>query len=63
MSYSAQTHLVYIPVIDVPTIWVDLLHNGSKVKYIEGFFTVQGIIPDETYDANDARRLFGPVPD
>ena len=38
MSYSPQTQLVYIPVIDVPTIWVDLLHNGSKVKYVEGFF-------------------------
>ncbi|MGO9934557.1 MAG: PQQ-binding-like beta-propeller repeat protein, partial [Steroidobacteraceae bacterium] len=63
MSYSAQTHLVYIPVIDVPTIWVDLLHNGSKVKYIEGFFTVQGIIPDDTYDPGDAKRLFGPVPE
>jgi quinohemoprotein ethanol dehydrogenase len=63
MSYSAQTHLVYIPVIDVPTIWVDLLHNGSKVKYIEGFFTAQGIIPDDTYDAKDAARVYGPVPD
>jgi quinohemoprotein ethanol dehydrogenase len=63
MSYSAQTHLVYIPVIDVPTIWVDLLHNGSKVKYIEGFFTAQGIIPDDTYDSKDATRLFGSVPD
>ena len=62
MSYSAQTRLVYIPVIDVPTIWVDLLHNGSKIKYIEGFFTAQGIIPDETFDASDAKRLFGPVP-
>jgi quinohemoprotein ethanol dehydrogenase len=62
MSYSAQTRLVYIPVIDVPTIWVDLLHNGSKIKYIEGFFTAQGIIPDDTYDAQDAQRLFGPVP-
>ncbi|MEA3141566.1 MAG: quinohemoprotein ethanol dehydrogenase [Gammaproteobacteria bacterium] len=63
MSYSSQTHLAYIPVIDVPTIWVDLLHNGSKVKYVEGFFTVQGIIPDDTYDAKDATRLFGAVPD
>jgi quinohemoprotein ethanol dehydrogenase len=63
MSYSAQTHLAYIPVIDVPTIWVDMLHNGSKVKYVEGFFTVQGIIPDDTYDSKDATRLFGPVPD
>ena len=63
MSYSLQTHLAYIPVIDVPTIWVDLLHNGSKLKYVEGFFTVQGIIPDDTYDSKEATRLFGPVPD
>ncbi len=63
MSYSPQTHLVYIPVIDVPTIWVDLLHNGSKVQYIEGFFTAQGLIPDATYDSQDSTRLFGPVPD
>jgi quinohemoprotein ethanol dehydrogenase len=63
MSYSAQTHLVYIPVIDVPTIWVDLLHNGSKVKYVEGFFTVNGIIPDDTYDSKESARLWGPVPD
>jgi len=63
MSYSAQTRLVYIPVIDAPTIWIDLLHNGSKVKYIEGFFTVQGLIPDDTYDAKDSARLYGRVPD
>jgi quinohemoprotein ethanol dehydrogenase len=63
MSYSPQTHLVYIPVIDVPTIWIDLLHNGSKVNYIEGFFTAQGVIPDATYDAKDVARVFGPVPD
>ncbi len=63
MSYSAQTHLVYIPVVDVPTIWVDLLHNGSQVHYIEGFFTAQGLIPDDTYDSKDATRMYGPVPD
>jgi quinohemoprotein ethanol dehydrogenase len=63
MSFSSQTRLVYIPVIDAPTIWIDLLHNGSQVKYIEGFFTVQGLIPDDTYDAKDSARLYGPVPD
>jgi quinohemoprotein ethanol dehydrogenase len=63
MSYSTQTRLVYIPVIDVPTIWVDLLHNGSKVPYVEGFFTAQGLIPDATYDSKDATRVYGPVPD
>ena len=40
MSYSRQTGLVYIPVLDVPNIWVDMLHNGGSVKFVEGFFTV-----------------------
>jgi quinohemoprotein ethanol dehydrogenase len=62
MSYSSQTHLVYIPVIDVPAVWVDLLHNGGSVKYIDGFFSVNGIIADDTYDAEDLKRLYGPVP-
>ncbi len=63
MSYSGATHLVYIPVIDVPSVWVDLLHNGGTVKYIDGFFTVNGVIPDDTYDAADLARLYGPLPD
>jgi hypothetical protein len=28
-----------------------MLHNGGRLKYLEGFFTVQGIFPDDTYDA------------
>jgi len=63
MSYSAQTHLVYIPVIDVPSVFVDMLHNGGQVKFLDGFFTVNGIFPDETYDAADLKRLYGPLPD
>jgi quinohemoprotein ethanol dehydrogenase len=63
MSYSAQTHLVYIPVVDVPAVWVDLLHNGGSVKYIDGFFTVNGIIVDDTYDAEDMKHLYGPLPE
>ncbi len=62
MSYSPETHLVYIPVIDAPSVWVDLPHNGGTVKFIDGFFTVNGIIADDTYDAADLRRLYGPVP-
>jgi quinohemoprotein ethanol dehydrogenase len=62
MSYSVRTHLVYIPVIDVPAIWVDLLHNGGAVKFIDGFFTVNGVIVDDTYDAESVKRLFGPLP-
>jgi quinohemoprotein ethanol dehydrogenase len=63
MSYSAKTHLVYIPVLDVPSVWVDMLHNGGQVKFIDGFFTVNGIFPDDTYDAADLKRLYGPLPD
>ncbi len=63
MSYSAQSHLVYIPVIDVPSVWVDLLHNGGQVKFLDGFFTVNGIFPDDSYDAADLKRLYGPLPD
>jgi quinohemoprotein ethanol dehydrogenase len=63
MSYSAQTHLVYIPVIDVSAVWIDMLHNGGTMKYLDGFFTVQGIFPDDTYDAAALKKLYGPVPD
>jgi len=62
MSYSAQTHLVYIPVLDVPSVWVDMLHNGGEVKFLDGFFTGNGIFPDDTYDAADLKRLYGPLP-
>jgi quinohemoprotein ethanol dehydrogenase len=63
MSLSAQTHLVYIPVIDAPAVWVDMLHNGGEVKYLDGFFTANGILADDTYDAADLKRLYGAVPD
>ena len=63
MSYDPRTHLVYIPVIDVPAVWVDLLSNGGSVKYIDGFFTVNGVIVDDTYSAEDLKSLYGPLPD
>jgi quinohemoprotein ethanol dehydrogenase len=63
MSYSLTTHLVYIPVLDVPNIWVDMAGNGGSVKYIDGFFTVNGIMPDDTYNASDLRGMFGPLPE
>jgi len=62
MSYSLQTHLVYIPVLDVPNIWVDMARNGGSVKYIDGFFTVNGIMPDAFYAPSDLRGMFGPLP-
>jgi quinohemoprotein ethanol dehydrogenase len=63
MSYSEQTRLVYIPVIDVPSVFVDLLHNGGAVKFLDGFFTVDGIFPDDSYDPKDLKRLYGPLPE
>ncbi|HMD73492.1 MAG TPA: PQQ-dependent dehydrogenase, methanol/ethanol family [Steroidobacteraceae bacterium] len=63
MSYSLQTRLVYIPVIDQPAVWVDMLHNGGSVKFIDGFFTVNGIYPDDTYNAEDVKKFYGPLPD
>ncbi len=63
MSFDPRTGLVYIPVIDAPAVWVDLRHNGGAVKFLDGFFTVNGIIPDNTYDAGDLRRQFGPLPE
>ena len=63
MSLSARTHLVYIPVLDVPSVWVDMVHNGGAVKFLDGFFTVNGIFPDDAYDAADLKPLYGPLPD
>ena len=63
MSLSAQTHLVYIPVIDAPAVWIDMLHNGGEMKFLDGFFTANSVVTDDTYAAADLRRLYGPVPE
>jgi quinohemoprotein ethanol dehydrogenase len=63
MSLSGQTHLVYIPVVDTPSVWVDLTHNGGALKFLDGFFTTNGIFADDSYDAADLKRLYGPLPD
>ena len=62
MSYSLDTHYVYIPTIDAPNIWVNLATNGGRVKYVDGFFTVNGITPDDTYDPKSLKSLYGPLP-
>lgn len=62
MSYDRITHYVYIPAIDAPNVLVDLERNGGAVKFLDGFFTVNGIIPDDTYDAKSLAPLFGPLP-
>lgn len=62
MSYDPRTGYVYIPTIDASNIWVNIDRNGGAVKYVDGFFTVNGITPDETYDARSLMHLFGPLP-
>ena len=63
MSYSPKTHLMYIPVLDLPAVWVDLAHNGGAVTYLDGYFTGNGIFPDDSYDAADLKEIYGPLPD
>jgi hypothetical protein len=43
MSFNPRTGLVYIPAIDVPSVWVDLLHNGGQIRFINSFFTAIGV--------------------
>ncbi len=63
MSYDAKTGLVYIPVIDAPNVMFDLTATGGALKFLEGFFTVGGFIPDDTYDAAAMKRVYGDLPD
>ncbi len=62
MSYDPSTKLVYIPVIDVPSVWFDLQHNGGAVTYSNGFFTILGLFPDENYSPADLDELYGKLP-
>jgi quinohemoprotein ethanol dehydrogenase len=50
-------------VIDAPAVWVNLAQNGGVVQYVDGIFSANAIIPDDTYDAGALKHLFGPMPD
>jgi quinohemoprotein ethanol dehydrogenase len=63
MSFNSKTGLVYIPVIDTPAVWIDLVHNGGMIKFVNGFFTALGVFPDESYDPEALKTDYGPVPD
>jgi quinohemoprotein ethanol dehydrogenase len=63
MSFDPETKLVYIPVIDVPNIWLDMETNGGRLHYINGFFNTGAFFPDDSYDPAGSRALFGPLPD
>jgi len=39
-----------------------MLHNGGSMTYLDGFFSVNGILPDDTYDAAELKRLYGDLP-
>jgi len=62
MSFSPRTGLVYIPVNEAPNVFVDLAHNGGSVGFLDGFFTINGIIPDRAYDPKSLEPLFGKLP-
>jgi quinohemoprotein ethanol dehydrogenase len=62
MSFDPDSRLVYIPVIDVPNIWLDMAHNGGTIKYINGFFSIQAFFPDESYSPGDLEALYGKLP-
>jgi quinohemoprotein ethanol dehydrogenase len=62
MSYDPATKLVYIPVVDVPNIWLDMLRNGGAVKYINGFFSIEAFFPDDSYSPADLQALYGKLP-
>jgi quinohemoprotein ethanol dehydrogenase len=59
MSYDPATRLTYIPVIEWPMIYMDTAHQRAGL--IEGFFTVQGFLPDD-YDPKALASLYGPLP-
>jgi quinohemoprotein ethanol dehydrogenase len=62
MSFDPQTGLVYIPSIDAPNVMFSMKANGGSVRHMEGFFTSDGLIPDDTYDAAATQRIYGTLP-
>ena len=63
MAFNPRTGLVYIPVIDTPNYWVFMPDSGGKMKFVHGFFTTNGITPDDAYVAGDLKALFGTLPE
>jgi quinohemoprotein ethanol dehydrogenase len=59
MSFSAQTGLMYIPVIDAPMVYVDTTHRRAGL--IEGNFDLAFFFPED-YDPKDLASLYGKLP-
>jgi quinohemoprotein ethanol dehydrogenase len=62
MSFHPKTGLVYIPVNEAPFIYFDLVKNGGSVKFLDGFFTINGIVPDKAYDGASMQSVYGKLP-
>lgn len=63
MAFNPMTGLVYIPVIDAPSVWVDLQHNGGRIRFVNSFLSALGIFPDDAYDAEALKPFYGDLPD
>ncbi|WP_363345870.1 PQQ-dependent dehydrogenase, methanol/ethanol family [Methylocystis echinoides] len=63
MSFNPVTGLIYIPVIDASSVWIDLQQSGGRVRFVNSFLSALGIFPDDSYDAAALKPLFGPLPD
>ena len=59
MSYSPQTQLLYIPVIDAPMVYVDT--SRRRAGLIEGNFDLAFFFPED-YAPEDLESLFGKLP-
>lgn len=59
MSFDSVTGLVYIPAIEAPNVMVEL--SKRPAKSADGWFTVQGIMPDD-YQPKDTVSLYGALP-
>jgi len=59
MSFNPGTGLVYIPVLEMPNVMIELSERPAKA--VDGWFTVQGLVPGD-YDPAQSVRLYGPLP-
>jgi len=62
MSFSPRTGLMYIPVNEAPNVLVDIAHNGGSVQFLDGYFTINGVMVDKAYDPTSLESVFGKLP-
>jgi len=60
MSYDPATHLVYIRCRHRRLV---NLADKAHAEIFDGFYTTNGIFPDDSYVAADLKRLYGPLPE